>query len=87
MPEWEEIAAVATSVQNIYLQSCAKKLGGYWSSMTFAKEARDSIEMLQYLGLDDKEDRFFGAFAIAKTSKYEQYLRTPGDYNNKIQFR
>ena len=39
--------------------------------MTFAKEARDSIEMLQYLGLDDKEDRFFGAFAIAKTSKYE----------------
>lgn len=41
-PEWEEIAAVATAVQNIYLQTAAKGLAGFWSSLNFAKDARDS---------------------------------------------
>lgn len=44
-PEWEEVAAVATSVQNIYLQTAAKGLAGFWSTMTFMKFARDSGEM------------------------------------------
>lgn len=32
IPEWEEIAAVACAVQNIYLSLTAANLGGYWSS-------------------------------------------------------
>jgi len=34
IPEWEEIAAVACAVQNIYLSITAAGLGGYWSSPT-----------------------------------------------------
>ncbi|EGR31970.1 nitroreductase, putative [Ichthyophthirius multifiliis] len=87
MPEWEEIAAVSTSVQNIYLQCAAKGLGGYWSSMNFAKECRDSEEFLNFMGLEDKGDRFLGNFVIAKTNKYDQYQRIPGKYQDKVQFR
>tara|TARA_B100000497_G_C7632078_1_gene379890 strand:- start:325 stop:915 length:591 start_codon:yes stop_codon:yes gene_type:complete len=32
LPEWEEIAAVAAAVQNLYLSVTAFSLGGYWSS-------------------------------------------------------
>jgi len=32
IPEWEEIAAVACAVQNIYLSLTAAGLGGYWST-------------------------------------------------------
>lgn len=32
LPEWEEIAAVAMAVQNIWLKTTDLGLGGYWSS-------------------------------------------------------
>ncbi len=32
IPEWEEVAAVACAVQNMYLSITAAGLGGYWSS-------------------------------------------------------
>jgi nitroreductase len=32
VPEWEEIAAVACSVQNLWLSACAYGLAGYWST-------------------------------------------------------
>lgn len=35
LPEWEELAAVACSVQSIYLACTARNLGCYWSSPKF----------------------------------------------------
>ena len=32
LPEWEEIAATAMAVQNLWLTATAYGLGGYWSS-------------------------------------------------------
>ena len=32
VPEWEELCAVACSVQNLWLSSSALGIGGYWSS-------------------------------------------------------
>jgi nitroreductase len=32
VPEWEEVAAVACAVQNLWLSASAAGLGGYWSS-------------------------------------------------------
>jgi nitroreductase len=32
LPEWEEIAAVGMAVQNLWLASHEKNIGGYWSS-------------------------------------------------------
>ena len=35
MPEWEEIAAVAMAIQNLWLQATKMDIGGFWSSPTF----------------------------------------------------
>jgi len=66
-PEWEELAAVATSVQNIHIQACTRfpQLACYWSSWHSA--ARDSIEMKQFLKLKNiNEDKCMGFFIIAQ---------------------
>ncbi|MFH7018282.1 nitroreductase [Flavobacterium sp. FlaQc-47] len=36
LPEWEEIAAVASAVQNIALTCTANKMGSYWSTKSVA---------------------------------------------------
>ena len=59
IPEIEEIAAVACSVQNIHLTATAYGLGGYWSSGNIAY----SQEMKSYLNLGEK-DRCLGLFYI-----------------------
>ena len=56
MPLWEEIAAVACAVQNMHLMATSLGVGAYWSS--WHDLARDSNEMLEFLGLDHtKGDR------------------------------
>ena len=43
MPEWEEMCAVAMSVQNMQLQAAALgNVGCFWSSHTWCKDARES---------------------------------------------
>ncbi len=37
VPEWEEIAATAMSVQNIWLSIVNSKIGGYWSTPKYAE--------------------------------------------------
>ncbi len=32
LPEWEELAAMSASVQNLWIMACSMGLGGYWSS-------------------------------------------------------
>ncbi|MBT8231216.1 MAG: nitroreductase [Bacteroidia bacterium] len=55
LPEWEEVAAVATAIQNIYLTLTALSLGGYWSSpqyiITHANKFFDMHENEKCLGL------------------------------------
>lgn len=68
LPEWEEAAAVAASVQNMHLQSTKfPQLACYWSSWHDA--ARDSDEMKAYLGME-KEDKCLGFFVVAQKDKY-----------------
>lgn len=43
--EWEEIAAAAMSVQNIYLSCKAYDLVGYWSTPSFRVEMRDFLQL------------------------------------------
>jgi len=57
LPEWEEIAAVACAVQNLWLSVSAYGLGGYWSSP-------GSINRVgSLLGLEDHQ-RCLGFFYI-----------------------
>ena len=43
VPEWEEIAAVACAVQNMWLSCSAMGLGGYWSTPKAILKARDFL--------------------------------------------
>lgn len=63
MPEWEEIAATASAVQNMHLQATTfTALACYWSSWHSA--ARDSAEMKAYLNMSP-EDKLLGFFIVA----------------------
>ncbi len=59
LPEWEEIAATAMAVQNLWLLATEMKLGGYWSSP-------DLINYLaNYITLQP-EERCLGFFYLGK---------------------
>lgn len=45
VPEWEEIAAVACAVQNMWLTCTAYGIGSYWSSPRSIIEARDFLSL------------------------------------------
>ena len=59
-PEIEEIAAVASAVQNMYLSVTAYGLGGYWTTggVTYNEKAKP------FFGLSE-EDKLLGFFYIA----------------------
>jgi len=58
-PEVEEIAAVATAVQNIYLSVTAHGIGGYWTTggVTYNEKAKP------FFGLG-QEDKLMGFFYV-----------------------
>ncbi|MBB4806233.1 nitroreductase [Chryseobacterium defluvii] len=45
VPEWEEIAAVAMAVQNMYLTCTANGVGCYWSSPKIVEHLKDSLQI------------------------------------------
>ena len=55
LPEWEEIAALACAVQNMWLTCAALGIGAYWSS------PRAALEAGEFLGLEQNE-KCFGLF-------------------------
>ncbi|MGZ3917601.1 MAG: nitroreductase family protein [Flavisolibacter sp.] len=62
-PEVEEIAAVSTAVQNIYLTVTAYGLGGYWTTggVTYNDKAKP------FFGLGD-DDRLMGFFYLGQVA-------------------
>lgn len=45
IPEWEEVAAVAMAVQNIWLTATGLGLGGFWSTPPFLSEIQPLLEL------------------------------------------
>lgn len=45
VPEWEEIAAVACAVQNMYLTCAAHNIGCYWSSPKSILQANEFLQL------------------------------------------
>lgn len=65
-PEWEEIAATACAVQNMYLMATSLGLAGYWSSWNIV--GRDSDAMAKCLGISTEAgDRCLGFFCIGSS--------------------
>ncbi len=45
VPEWEELAATACAVQNLWLAASAAGIGGYWSSPGSIKQLGDFLKL------------------------------------------
>ncbi|MBS1572853.1 MAG: nitroreductase [Bacteroidetes bacterium] len=61
VPKWEEIAAVAMAVQNMYLTCTANQVGCYWSSHPIFHQLKD------YFNLQDNQE-CLGLFYIGDIS-------------------
>ncbi len=55
VPEWENIAAVAAAVQNMWLTCAAYNIGSYWSSPAAALDAATFLQL-------EEGERCFGLF-------------------------
>lgn len=70
LPEWEEVAAVACAVQNMWLSCTALGIGAYWSSPKSILEARDFLEL-------EENEKCLGLFYMGYTS-----IEMPGKRGN-----
>lgn len=85
MPEWEELAATSTSVQNLHLMATSLGVSGYWTS-SGPEKARDSKKVKSWLGLDS-EDRCIGAFLVGKSDRADNYRPTRGPWQEKVTWK
>lgn len=78
VPEWEEVAAVASAVQNLWLSATAAGLAGYWSSPNL---------MMEYIGkfvpLSEGE-KCLGFFYLGVPKKEIQLEGKRGDWREKV---
>ncbi|MBW8359945.1 MAG: nitroreductase [Weeksellaceae bacterium] len=59
VPEWEEIAAVAMAVQNMYLTCTAHKVGCYWSTPGMIKHIDEYLQL-------EPNQKCYGLFYLGK---------------------
>ena len=59
VPEWEEVAATAMAVQNLWLQASAMGIGGYWSSPALKDHMGEHIDL-------EEGERCLGFFYLGK---------------------
>ena len=86
MPEWEEISAVAMAVQNVHLLATAMGIGMFWSSHTFAKDARDSDDFKEYLDFKG-EDLVLGGMVFGRYDQKREFKSSRGPMKDKVQYR
>jgi len=79
VPKWEEEAAVACAVQNMYLTVTAKGLGGYWSTPGYAMKADDFLKL-------KKKEKCLGLFYIGVPKEGLQLEGKRGDIKNKTRW-
>ena len=70
IPEWEEIAATAMAVQNIWLCTSDLQLGGYWSSPSLIQHVNAFLKL-------GKGQRCLGFFYIGYVHQEEIHREIP----------
>ena len=78
VPEWEEIAATAMAVQNMWLTCTAHNIGCYWSSPKSMTEANELLQL-------SEGERCLGLFYMG----YHKMPEIPGrrgDIKDKVKF-
>ena len=78
VPEWEEQAALAMSVQNMWLMCTAHGIGSYWSS------PKSIIEARKFLGLKEGE-QCYGVFYMGYHD-LDELSATRGDIAEKVEW-
>ena len=78
VPEWEEIAATAMAVQNLWLRATELGLGGYWSTPAYL----DQIDQLITL---ENHEKCLGLFYVGGFEG-PMPTREPGDWREKVQW-
>jgi len=63
--EWEEMAAVAMAVQNMWLVAAEKKIGAYWGTPPFASKLASFFKL-------QEGERCLGFFFMGNTDDYPQ---------------
>ena len=80
IPEWEELAAVACAVQNMWLSCVPLGIGAYWSS------PKSIIEADKFLGLGEHE-KCLGLFYMGYTKEGITIPGSRGDIAEKIEWK
>tara|TARA_B100001029_G_C15054267_1_gene453111 strand:+ start:587 stop:1105 length:519 start_codon:yes stop_codon:yes gene_type:complete len=78
VPEWEEIASVSMSVQNMWLMATDLNIGAYWSSTKLIEYIDEFIPL-------DKGENCLGIFYMGKYDK-EKFTRNPKPIDEKIKW-
>ena len=76
VPEWEEIAAVSMSVQNMWLMATELKIGSYWSSPKLVNFVDEFIPLNQ-------GERCLGIFYMGQHDGKINH-RVPGPIEDKV---
>src|SRR5690606_1242401 len=78
LPEWEELAATAMAVQNMWLMCTSMGIGSYWSSPGAISKMNEFVEL-------EEDENCFGIFYMGnlKTELHESSRKSIED---KIQF-
>ena len=88
LPEWEEICATASSVQNLHLAvTSIPGLGGFWSSHTWCRSFRDSAAMREFCKLKDEDDRVFGCFVLGRVDSDKSFKGHRRDISEKVTWK
>ena len=88
LPEWEEICAVATSVQNMHLAlTSIPGMAGFWSSHTWCRSFRDSAAMREFCGLSSEEDRVFGCLVLGRVDQTKTFKSNRRAMEEKVTWK
>ena len=79
LPEWEEIAAVACAVQNIYLSCTLKNLGCYWSTPKYICEHPEVLNL-------SKDEKCLGLVYVGVPKDNIEFTVEKGDVSEKIEW-
>ena len=80
VPRWEEVAATACAVQNLWLAASAAGIGGYWSSPGTIKHMGDFLGLSTneeclgffYMGYHDEPQRTANRSPLAEKVRWEE---------------
>jgi nitroreductase len=81
MPDWEETAAVACSVQNMHLMATSLGIAAYWSSGGWDTVLCSSA-VKTFLNIAE-EDKCLGIFHVGRSDKMGSYRASRGDFQKK----